>query len=61
MDKQDKVILRQQNISRSTSDYIEALRAGMLNLTHNTGLTAFRNVYSWCANATVHGTLAQQV
>lgn len=61
MDKQDNHILRLQSISRSTCDYIQALRAGMLNLIHNTGLTPFSTVHSWCVSATLHGTLARQV
>ena len=52
MDKQDKVILREQSISRSTHDYIGALRTGMLKLTHNAGFTAVSNVHSWCASVT---------
>ncbi len=44
MDKQDQVILGLESSSRTTSDYIQALREGMLKLTHNTGLTAFNNV-----------------
>jgi hypothetical protein len=61
MDKQDKVILREQSISRSTHDYIGALRTGMLKLTHNAGFTAVSNVHSWCASVTVHSTLTQQL
>ncbi len=47
MDKQDQVILGLESSSRTTSDYIQALREGMLKLTHNTGLPAFIFVNSW--------------